>query len=250
VFDVTDHWELVDQSVAGKIYKIILKPLLAKYSFAITCASQRQFNYFHKRRKKKTFLISNGINPRLLEKLNLDQQQQTDRPEVNFISSLRDWYDFDLLLDVFVEFPGIDLHIYGVGPLYPELLKRSRIIPNVHVHGNIENQETAVVLSRTLFGILPLKVNELNHSTCPIKLFDYWGASRAVISTPVEEVARLGGDAVLYASTREEFIHTINLLVNDAKLSVDLGRKGREKVDKIHNYQSITDQFLNILNTP
>ena len=67
IFDVTDHWELVDRSVAGRIYKIILKPLLARFSFAITCTSQRQFNYFSRHRKTNTFLISNGINPLLLE---------------------------------------------------------------------------------------------------------------------------------------------------------------------------------------
>jgi glycosyltransferase involved in cell wall biosynthesis len=153
-------------------------------------------------------------------------------------------------LEVFREFPRIDLNIYGLGPLYTELLEKSRSIANVHVHGNIEQNKTAAKLSRTLFGILPLKMNELNHSTCPIKLFDYWGASRAVISTPVEEVSRLGGDAVLYATTREEFVLAMNLLINDSKLSGELGSKGREKVNKIHNYKVITDQFLNILNVP
>jgi hypothetical protein len=47
------------------IYKIVLKPVLARYSFAITCTSHRQYNYFQKRRTGNTFYISNGINPRL-----------------------------------------------------------------------------------------------------------------------------------------------------------------------------------------
>ena len=257
IFDVTDHWELVDRSVAGRIYKIILKPLLARFSFAITCTSQRQFNYFSRHRKTNTFLISNGINPLLLEQLELDHQQNPFRaraskpsvPEVNFIGSLRDWYDFDLLFEVFQGFPGIELNIYGLGPLYPELLEKSHSIPNIHVHGNIEHSASAALLQRTLFGILPLKINELNHSTCPIKLFDYWGASRAVISTPVEEVVRLGGDALLYASNKEEFVSSINNLIDNRELARELGKKGKQKVDKIHNYKYITDQFLSILNT-
>jgi glycosyltransferase involved in cell wall biosynthesis len=249
IFDVTDHWELVDRSMAGRIYKIILKPLLARHSFAITCTSQRQFNYFSKHRKHNTFLISNGINPLLLDRLESDQQQKTSDPEVNFIGSLRDWYDFDLLFEVFQEFPGIELNVYGLGPLYPELLERSRSIPNIHVQGNIEPSASAALLQRTLFGILPLKINELNHSTCPIKLFDYWGASRAVISTPVEEVVRLGGDALLYASNKEEFISSINSLIDNRELARELGMKGKQKVDEIHNYKTITDKFLSILNT-
>ncbi len=249
IFDVTDHWELVDKSAAGRIYKFILKPLLARFSYAITCTSQRQFNYFEKRRKSRTFLISNGINPLLLDQLEQDSHLKPPGPEVNFIGSLRDWYDFDLLFDVFREFPGIDLHIYGMGPLYDELLERSHSIPNVHVHGNMEPSLTAALLQRTLFGLLPLKINELNHSTCPIKLFDYWGASRVVISSPVEEVSRLGGDTLLYATTREEFVHCMKRLINDGELAGKLGREGKQKVDKTHNYNTITDQFLHILNT-
>jgi glycosyltransferase involved in cell wall biosynthesis len=250
VFDVTDHWELVDQSMAGRIYKWILKPIVARFSYAVTCTSQRQFSYFEKHRKSNTYLIPNGINPQLLEQIELVQHLGSTSQEVNFIGSLRDWYDFDLLYDIFREFPWIDLHIYGLGPLYTQLLERSRSIPNIHVQGNIDSSKISVLLKRSLFGILPLKINDLNHSTCPIKLFDYWGASRAVISTPVEEVSRLGGSTLLYATTREEFIQSINRLINDKELSRRLGTEGRWKVEEIHNYNTIGNQFIRILNTP
>jgi glycosyltransferase involved in cell wall biosynthesis len=255
IFDVTDNWELVDQSMAGKIYKYLLKPILVRYSYAITCTSLRQFNYFQNRREGRTYLISNGINPRLTEEFDILRSEilsseQDYAPEVNFIGSLRDWYDFDLLFDVFREFPDINLNIYGLGPMYEELLEASRSIPNIQVHGNIEPSLSAALLQRTLFGILPLKINELNNSTCPIKLFDYWGASRAVISTPVEEVSRVGGATVLYASSRQEFVDCINRLISDKELAGRLGMEGKQKVDKTHNYKNITDQFLQILNTP
>jgi len=254
IFDVTDNWELVDRSMAGKIYKYLFKPLLARYSYAITCTSLRQFKYFQNRREGRTFLISNGINPRLMKEFNIHRSEklkaeQRLAPEVNFIGSLRDWYDFDLLFDVFREFPGINLNIYGLGPMYEELLEASRPIPNIQVHGNIEPSLSAALLQRSLFGILPLKINELNNSTCPIKLFDYWGASRAVISTPVEEVSRVGGETVLYASSRQEFVACINRLISDEELAERLGKEGKQKVDKTHNYTNITDQFLQILNT-
>ena len=250
IFDVTDHWELVDPGPSGKLYKYILKPLLARFSFAVTCTSQRQFDYFSKHRKRHTYLIPNGINPRLLEQLERGNASCAPDPAVNFIGSLRDWYDFDLLFEVFREFPQTHLHIYGLGPLYADLLERAGRFPNIHVHGNIDPSKTASLLQGSLFGILPLKINELNQSTCPIKLFDYWGASRAVISSPVEEVARLGGDALLYAATKEEFADRIQMILNDEELAKELGLKGKQKVDATHNYTRITDQFINILNAP
>lgn len=249
VFDVTDNWELVDSSMAGRFYKSLLKPLLARFAHAVTCTSQRQFDYFKKRRRGQTVLISNGINPLLLDQLESNTGLPGARPEVNFIGSLRDWYDFELLFDVFRELPDMNLHIYGTGPLLEELLERSRTLPNIQVHGNVEPARTASLLKRSLCGILPLKINELNQSTCPIKLFDYWGASRAVISSPVEEVVRVGGDALLYASTKEEYLAAIKKLAADEALAEKLGRAGKRKVDKTHNYTSISDQFIQILNS-
>jgi glycosyltransferase involved in cell wall biosynthesis len=249
VFDVTDNWELVDASMAGRIYKVILKPLLARFAFAVTCTSFRQFDYFKKRRKGRTVLISNGINPLLLARLERETVRPGSRPQVNFIGSLRDWYDFGLLFEVFRDLPGMDLNIYGTGPLHEELLEQSRDFPNIGVHGNVEPARTASLLKGSLCGILPLKINELNQSTCPIKLFDYWGASRAVISSPVEEIMRVGGDTLLYAGTKEEYVAAIKRLAGDRVLAEKLGREGKKKVDETHNYTSISDQFIHILNS-
>jgi glycosyltransferase involved in cell wall biosynthesis len=248
IFDVTDNWEEVDKSMAGRIYKSFLKPVLARFSHAVTCTSQRQYNDFLKRRKDQTVLISNGINPQLLAGLEEEKSRPSSGAEVNFIGSLRDWYDFELLFEVFRDLPGIELHIYGTGPLYEKLLEASLSIPNIHVRGNVDPSLTGSLLQRSLFGILPLKINELNQSTCPIKLFDYWGASRAVVSSPVEEVVRVGGESVLYASTREEYLEAINRLIHEKGLAEKLGSEGRKKVDEIHNYKHIADQFLHILN--
>lgn len=250
VFDVTDSWELVDRSTAGLVYRRIMKPLLARYAFAVTCTSHRQFLDFKKRRKANTHLISNGISPRILEQLDKQRAPETPSGEVNFVGSLRDWYDFDLLVDVFREFPGIQLHIYGWGPLLGAIQEKTAPVPNVHCHGSIEHRQIPGLLARSLFGVLPLKENELNHSTCPIKLFEYWGASKAVISAPVDEVRRVGGASLLYASGKVEFVKCIRRLMADGDLRRRLGMEGRQKIDEIHHYDHIANQFLLILNKP
>ncbi len=246
IFDVTDNWELVDSSVAGRLYKWIIKGLLGRRSYAITCSSQQQFDYF-KRKNQRSYLIPNAINPALLARLDALSSVTPDRAEVNFIGSLRDWYNFELLIDVFSHFPSLTLNIWGDGPLLPGLKTRTAAIPNIHCHGSIPNDQSAELLKRSLFGILPLHLNELNQSTCPIKLFDYWGASKAVISTPVKEVKRLGGSDILYAESRSEFIQAIKKLLDDKTLRLAMGRAGRKKIDEAHNYQHITREFIQIL---
>jgi glycosyltransferase involved in cell wall biosynthesis len=246
-FDVTDNWELVDKSLAGKLYKWFIKPAMIRFAYAVTCTSKTQFDFFNKRRKKNTYLISNGIATAVFDAI----KNEPSKPEIsrsfNFIGSLRDWYDFDLLFDVFKHLPEIELNIYGQGELFETLKVKSQDIPNIKLHGNIDSKATPALLKTSLFGILPLKQNELNRSTCPIKLFDYWGASKAVISTPVDEIKRVAGEAVLFASSVDEFIKQIQLLLNEPKLASELGNQGYEKVEKIHNYQYISQQFIELL---
>jgi glycosyltransferase involved in cell wall biosynthesis len=248
VFDVTDSWELVDRSLAGKFYKVVIKPFMAHMAYAITCTSQVQYEYFNARRKEKTYLISNGIATHIYEALKITIPDTEKSKSVNFIGSLRDWYDFDLIFDVFANIPELELNIYGQGYLIEKLRIKSENIPNIKIHGNIDNRLTPGILKNTLFGILPLKQDELNNSTCPIKLFDYWGASKAVISTPVDEIKRIGGDTILYASTREEFIFQIRRLLNDPQLAIKLGNKGFQKIETIHNYKYISHKFIELLN--
>lgn len=246
IFDVTDDWELADPSLAGKFYKWIIKPVMARFAFAVTATSEKQFRYFDSRRKDRTRLIPNGVSPDLQAGLRNAESPTPASDEVNFIGSLRDWYNFGLLFDVFTELRELNLNIYGQGPLYQQLKKKSENIANIHVHGNIPNQSIPALLLRSRFGVLPLVTNALNESTCPIKLLEYWAASRAVIATPVAEVRRIGGDALLYAGTRESFLEKARLLLSDNELASRLGEKGLQKIKEIHNYGSIAAQFMEI----
>jgi glycosyltransferase involved in cell wall biosynthesis len=246
IFDVTDNWELVDTSRAGKFYKFIIKPVMARFAFAITTTSQKQFSYFNKVRKNQTWIISNGVSPDILNGLKQIRKDDLERMEVNFIGSLRDWYDFDVLFDVFKELPEITLNIYGQGPLFQQLKQKAEGISNIYLRGNIENKHIPELLLNTLFGVLPLKPVELNNSTCPIKLLEYWAASKAVIATPVDEVKRIGGNALLYADTKKTFLEMAQLLITDRELKLKLGKMGYDKIENTHNYELITRQFMNI----
>ncbi|MBN2214128.1 MAG: glycosyltransferase [Bacteroidales bacterium] len=247
VFDVTDDWELADPTPAGRFYKHIIKPLIARYAYAVTSTSHNQFKYFRSKRHQNTFLISNGISPFILDKLRHIKKTTGDEKAVNFIGSLRDWYDFDLLLSVFRDLPEITLNIYGQGTLFRLLEERSKKEGNIFVHGYIEQHSVPQLLRNSLFGVLPLKKTRLNNSTCPIKLFEYWGASKAVIATPVEEVKKVGGEAVLYASDKNEFIRYARLLLQNTDLREKLGKQARQKIEETHNYDMITRRFIEII---
>jgi glycosyltransferase involved in cell wall biosynthesis len=248
IFDNTDDWSEVDQDFFSKTYwRYFSRPILRKYSYAVTSTSHDQADYFRKK-NKNTFVIPNGKPLEFVRSLETGTNSSS-RNKINFIGSLRYWYDFDIMFDVFAELPDIELNIYGMGEMYDELLEKSKSYKNIHVRGNATPEMIPFLLNETAFGIIPLKDIKLNHSTCPIKLFDYWSAKKAVIASPMNEIKILAGNNVLYASGKSEFIIAINRLMNDQALCNDLGNNGLLKVTSVFNYKNITDEFLKILNS-
>lgn len=246
IFDNTDDWSAVDNSyLTSKFWKYISKPLLRIFSYAVTSTSHEQANYFRKR-NSRTFVIPNGKPLSFIKKLDI-QINQPEKTKVNFIASLRNWYDFDLMFEIFSEMPEIELNIYGMGDLYEELKEKSAPYENIFLRGNATAEMVPNLLNETAFGIIPLRNIKLNHSTCPIKLFDYWCTKKAVIATPMNEIKAVAEDNVLYAKDKNEFINNIKKLLDNKEMRDDYGKKGFELIISTYNYDKISDRFLNIL---
>lgn len=245
IFNVSDDWDYVPQQKGALfLWKKIIKPFVLRYAGAILSVSHKQYNLCLKK-YKHTFLLPNGIEMSFLKKIDKEGCKK-ESGNVNFIAHLRDWYDFDLLIDIFVEMPQISLYIYGDGPLKDELLQKTAHIPNIHVCGNRTHEDTARLLGETSIGLIPLKKTILNDSTCPVKLFDYWAARKAVVATPTEELKIIGTDCVLFASTKDEWVKQIQFLLENPARRQVLGNTGREKIDITYNYDAITASFLKI----
>jgi len=244
VYNASDDWDNVPQDISARIvWKILIKPLITRFSYAIAAISHKQFEAFRKK-KKKTFLLPNGVSNNFISKAEGIDASNTNNT-VNFIANLRDWYDFDLLFDVFKEFPTLQLNIYGSGSLFNELKKKSALYSNIKLMGNIEHELSVKLLKESLFGIIPLKKNILNDSTCPIKLFDYWAAQKVVIATPTYEMNAIGKDCILFASSKETWVKHIRYVLYYTKLAKILERVGHEKIINTYNYNYIYQHFIN-----
>ena len=247
VFNVSDDWDNVPQARTARwMWKFVVKPIVTKFSYAIASISQKQLVLFSKK-NKNTFILPNGVNMCFVDKIN-DIKENNSQNIVNFIANLRDWYDFDLLFEVFNEMPEIQLNIYGLGPMYETLSDKSKNFRNIRLMGNVKQEDTARLLKDSLIGIIPLKNNLLNDSTCPVKLFDYWAAKKAVVATPTFEIKSIGGDCVLFASTKDEWLTQMRFLIENPLRRELLGLSAHEKVIEKFNYDIITETFINKTN--
>jgi len=248
VFDVIDDWEAMEKNAVVRFYyKYIIKPIIGRFSYAITSTSYRQVEEFSKY-NKKVFYVPNGKSIEFIKQVEAFSLQNGESNTVNFISTLRNWYDFDLLFDVFKEFPELQLNIYGLGELFDSLKTKAKNYANIHIMGNTDSEKLPKMLSESLFGILPLRLNKLNDSTCPIKLFDYWSAQKVVIASPTYEMKRMAeGGGIILASTREEYIQTIKKLLDDRVLAKSTGERGYNRMIATYNYNAITTGFKEVL---
>ena len=251
IFDAMDDWGEMGKNYFIRFYfKCFVNPVLKRLSYAVTSTSHRQAEVYGKY-NKRVYLIPNGKPMDFIKKageyasLNSISYKSN---VVNFIATLRDWYDFDLLFEVFREFPELQLNLYGKGELYDYLKEKSSGYPNIAIKGHADSEILPKLTDESLFGILPLKFTKLNESTCPIKLFDYWSAKKAVIASPTYEMKKMAQNGgIILARTKEDYIHAIKSLLSDVVLRESIGNKGYENMITKYNYNIIIKQFTDSL---
>jgi hypothetical protein len=92
-------------------------------------------------------------------------------------------------------------------------------------------------------AIIPFKVNDITHSTSPLKLFEYMAGHKPVVATAMHEVQRYND--VLIAHDSWEFIEKIEealVLRNDLEFIARLDKMARE-----NTWDSRVEQILNFI---
>ncbi len=245
IFDVTDDWSKADTSFSGQLlWKFINRKAIIRHAATIVTTSHKQYEFF-KPKHPHVHLIPNAIDMSYAHSTN-GFIKKTPGLKVNFIGNIRDWYDFDLLFDVFASLKELELNIYGEGPLYKTIKYKAQKYDNIFVHGSIDYSKVPNLIKESIIGIIPLKNNKLNESTMPIKLLDYWAASKAVVCTPTYEMQKSAGDAVLFANNHKQWQQQIMQLIHNSDLRKKLGEKAFHKAKNTFTYDIVTQKFVRI----
>lgn len=247
IFDNLDDWVNIERK---RYIRFMLKYFILPFVYSFSTATTNTSHILMEKAKTyniNAFLVPNGVSIESIQEFDRHSSNR-DSKIVHFIATLRDWYDFDLMFEVFSQFPDLELHIHGKGPLYDYLVDKSKLYSNIHLMGHLDPILFHETIAQSLFGILPLKLNKMNDSTSPIKLFDYWAAKKAVISSPTYELKKIGNDCLLFAYTTEEYIQKIKLIVQNKELRETMGKIGYSKTKDIYNYEKIGEMFEGIIN--
>ena len=150
------------------------------------------------------------------------------RPRLGYLGWITQRTDLDLLYFVARERPQYDLHI--VGPLENSVdLRKTGLLelPNVTVGKEIPYRDVPGFLETVDVCLIPHKDTEYSRAMSPLKLFQYLGSGRPIVSTPVAGIDRWK-DFITIASTSEEFISKI-----DEAIRNDTVEASRARIDTV-----------------
>jgi glycosyltransferase involved in cell wall biosynthesis len=193
-----DHEKLIRSSrlvltTAERLYQQVI-PLRPD---ALLCPNGVDYEHF-----AETRCLTNGPPP-----VELEPFLATGNPIVGYYGALAEWFDYDLVKSLAKR--RSDLSFVLIGPDYDGTLPPGFLnLPNTCWLGVKPYAELPRYLRCFDVAMIPFQLNDITHSTSPLKLFEYMAGGKPVVITPMHESMRCEG--VLVADGPEEFSRKID----------------------------------------
>ncbi|TEB06588.1 Glycosyl transferases group 1 [Pelotomaculum schinkii] len=146
-------------------------------------------------------------------------------------------------------------------PVFQELAQKHNILiriigglsyqcPGVHVEQLPWSLQDEVSHILTFdIGVMPLPGDEYDQGKCGLKLLQYMAAGIPAVASPVgvnKDIIKDWLNGCLACSI-EEWVVKISSLLQSTQLRMELGRRGRETVERKYSIQAVLPDFLEVL---
>jgi len=128
--------------------------------------------------------------------------------------------------------PRVHLHVMGSGPLEGYLRQNSEKYPNLIFHGFVTTEEKSAIINRTAAIIMPI----LYTDTLPYTVIEAFVFGKPVVGFALggvkEMVEDSGAGFAIPPYDMRNFAEKIDSIVDNPRLSIEMGRKGRKFVEE------------------
>jgi teichuronic acid biosynthesis glycosyltransferase TuaH len=219
---------------------IVSEQQLIQNSDMIICTSKR----LQEERKKwhpKTYFVSNAADIKhsiLATDKNLPEHGSVSafkKPIIGYFGSIEKRIDYEMMKEVAEE--NKDKSFVFAGPFDKQWIPDSFFnLPNVHFIGRIPYNEMPSVLKSFDVAIIPFRKYEDSATVFPMKLFEYLGAGKPVVSTDFNpDLKHFTHNLVSYCSDAGDFSDAINEALDKDN---EAQQKERIKLASEHTWES------------
>jgi glycosyltransferase involved in cell wall biosynthesis len=203
----------------------------------------------------KQYKIVNGVSEDYFPINKSSSKLNDDKILITFVGAVESWVNFESLLDAIKELNKKDnrflLRIVGDGLKLKEvkdMCNEKGLTQPVIFTGWVPYTELHSYLEDSDFCVLPFDDSLISSHSMPMKIHEYAISKKPIISTPLPEICKIYGSAIMYANTKEEYVHAIELLLDDN----DLRSKNVEaafNIAKNYSWTELSKKYEQLFNT-
>jgi teichuronic acid biosynthesis glycosyltransferase TuaH len=228
---------------------VISERVLIDKSDIIICTSQQLYKE-KKAIHSKTYFIPNAADINHSKKATEKDLpvhpllKNIKSPIIGYLGNIEKRIDFNLVADIATMNP--DKNFVFAGPVVRNLVPDFFFnIPNVNLVGRIPYEEMPQMLKGFDVAIIPFKIYKESSTVFPLKLFEYLGAGKPVVSSNFNpDLKNFTGNLVAYCKDAKSFSDHINMA-----LSNDSFDKQKERINLAihHTWESRAFEFKKII---
>jgi glycosyltransferase involved in cell wall biosynthesis len=204
----------------------------------------------------KLELIPNGVDIHLF-KLS-DGDGIRDRYKINecfivgHVGVMREWLDLRPLFGAIRRLKSaidVKLLLVGAGSEFERtrrLAEQFGIQDSVIFTGTVPYNQVPEYISCMDACVIPFAADTVAQNSLPLKLFEYMACEKPVISSSIEGIRQTFQNEVLFADSTDDYFNRLMELHSDPSMRRELGRRGREIVEKGYQWEVLSSRLENL----